>query len=377
MNVSVRSPSSPVPSGSPPGYLPWLALAAPESAAASLFGAELLARSGPPASSAPDAEAGPPLRPGPGPTAPRRGPALLLVALIVAVAIVEAGAALWPRVLPEEDLRLACTALRAEFQPGDLIVFAPPWMSQLGQRELGDLMPVTMLGRADARRYRRIWTVSFGSTDAAALREDIGGLAVSVQRRFGAMTLSRYEQEPVRVSYDLTEKLLTAQVTQAPATTAAPAPEVPCLWSGPLPTPLPPRGPAGLFRCPSATVERRVMEIDYRPRYGVVATVAPGQRTILEYAGIADADWQGGRLVLWLGLHDYHARKTAIGPAQVVVDLDQGARRVPLTVAVAQGFTPHELALPAGDRRTHVIRIEISAASPPGHFVGLHGELRR
>ena len=108
-----------------------------------------------------------------------------------------------------------------------------------------------------------------------------------------------------------------------------------------------------------------------------VATLAQGQRTILEYS-IPDADWQGGRLSLWLGLHDYHARKTAVGPAQVVVDLDQGARRVPLTVEVAQGFGLHELALPTGPvRPVHVLRIELSAASAQNHFVGLHGELRR
>ena len=29
----------------------------------------------------------------------------------------------------------ACAALRAEFRPGDLIDFAPTWLSQLGQRE--------------------------------------------------------------------------------------------------------------------------------------------------------------------------------------------------------------------------------------------------
>lgn len=320
-------------------------------------------------------------RPAPIATPPRRGAALALLLLVVAVAALETGAALQPRGRLESDLRDACAAVRRDFQAGDLIAAAPAWTSQLVQRELGELMPAAMLGRADARRYRRIFTLTLEPAGAAALAEDIGGLRPAQTQKFGAVIVARYDQRPVTVTYDLTDKLLTAQVAQAPGVASAVAPppggEVPCLWSGALPTTPPARGAAGAFRCPSAAVERRVMEIDYRPRYGVVATVAQGQRTILEYPSISDADWQGGRLTLWLGLHDYHARKTAIGLAQVVVDLDQGARRVALPVAVAQGFMRHEVELPSGSRPLHTIRIEVSAASPANHLVGLHGELRR
>ena len=315
----------------------------------------------------------------PAPPPPRRGATLALLGVVLLVALIETRAALWPQALSEADLRAACAAVRAEFHPGDLIVLAPPWLSPLGQRELGDLMPVTMLGRADARRYARIWTIQFGHAGAGELTADLAGLSAGFRREFGQVTLLRYAQKPVTVTYDLTAQLLAAQVAQA-AVGGAPAvasPELPCLWSGPVPTPHPQHGPAGAFRCPSSTVERRVMEIDYRPRYGVVATLAQGQRTVLSYSGIPDADWQGGRLALWLGLHDYHARKTAVGPAQVVVDLDHGAQRMPLTVEVAQGFVLHELPLPLAKLPTHTIRIELWAASAANHFVGLHGELRR
>ncbi len=310
---------------------------------------------------------------------PARWATLALVAVIVAVAVIEAGAALWPSARLEDELHAACAAVRAEFRPGDLITLGPSWLTQLGQRELGDLMPVTMLGRADARRYARIWTISFGRAGLDTLAADTAGLGASWQRDFGKVKLARYEQKPLTVTYDLTAQLLSAQVAQAALGGTTPAPEVPCLWSGAAPTPQPGRGTAaGAFRCVGSTVERRVMEVDYRPRYGVVTTVAQGQRTIIEYNNIADADWQGSRLALWLGLHDYHARKTAVGPAQVVVDLDHGAQRVTLPVTVAQGFAPHELTLPTATAgATHTIRLELSAAAATNHFVGLHGELRR
>jgi hypothetical protein len=353
--------------------LPWLALAAPESAAASLLGARMLDKRG-----AEEAAGPPPRSPGGDASgeSPGRGPALAVLAVVVAVALLEAVTALRPRAVPQDQLAAASAVVRAQFQPGDLITSSPPWLTQLVQRELGDLMPAAMLGRPDARRYGRIWTLQFGSAGSAALAEDIGGLPMRLQQPFGAVTLSRYEQQPVEVRYDLTEQLLAAQVTQAAIGSAAP--EVPCLWSGPTPTFPPPRGPAGAFRCPGGTVERRSMEIDYRPRYGVVVTLAEGQRTSIEYSGIPDTAWQGARLSLWLGLHDYHARKTAVGPAEVVVDLDHGTRRLPISVAVDQGFRLSELALPAGTTGSlHSVRIELSAPSAHNHFVGLHGELRR
>ena len=289
--------------------------------------------------------------------------------LVLGTAGMETVTALWPNALKDEALRSACTVVRQQFQPGDLISVAPSWISPLVQRELGALMPVEMLGRADGKRYARIWELTW----AGARADDTQGLVAEQREEFGRLALSRYLQKPVTVTMDLTEQLLSAQVLQTTDTGA----ELPCLWSGPQPQPLPQKGAAGAFVCPQGRVERRVMEIDYQPRRGFVTTLGQGRRTALEFTGISDAAWQGSRLYLWAGLHDYHARKTAIGPAQVRVALDRGPLSPPITILPQQGFVVTPLPLPTGAASEHVIRLELTADQARDHFIGLHAELRR
>ncbi len=261
-------------------------------------------------------------------------------------------------------------AVRAAHQSGALIAVAPDWLSPLIRRELGDLMPLSQLGRADGKRFAQILEISLPPHHAP----DVMGLRSDGEQRFGPLRLAHYQQQPVTVSFDLDEHFLDATISQRVA--AAGASETPCLWTGPLPTPTPPLGARGGFACGAGRVELRTMEIDYQPRRGIVSELVPGQATLLRYS-IPDADWRGSTLHLWLGLHDYHQRKQAVGPVEVVVDLDDGAARLPLKVEVAQGFVLHQVALPVTSGDVHHLRIELFAASAAHHLVGLHGELRR
>jgi hypothetical protein len=133
-------------------------------------------------------------------------------------------------------------------------------------------------------------------------------------------------------------------------------------------------------RISGGAVERRMLEIDYRPRYGLSAKVEPGQTTELRFEQIPETAWRGAELVLWLGHHDYYARKNARGPAEVVVDLDEGAvrmaRRVELSSAMQKLVLATPPSPPAG-RATHALRIAVSAESAPNHFVGVLGRLER
>src|SRR6185295_8226043 len=127
----------------------------------------------------------------------------------------------------------------AELQPGDLIAVAPSWAEPLGLEQLGDLMPVSMVGRGDGRAYRRIFELSLRGAHVA----DAAGLVAEQVRDFGPLRLSRYSQTPVVVAYDLIEHYLEAQSS-------------------------------------GGAVERRTLEIDYRPRYGASLKLEPGQKTV-------------------------------------------------------------------------------------------------
>lgn len=299
-------------------------------------------------------------------------PRLLLIGVAV-VAAWESVSSLRPPRISDGDVHALAVAVRAAHSPGELIAVAPAWLSPLVQRELGDLMPVEHLSRPDAKRFARITEVSLPSFHSP----DVSGLVSDGTQRFGLLQLTRYQQTPVTVPFDLTEHFLDVTVSQVPQH-ASDAVERPCLWTGPLPgTTAPAPGlQLGGFSCGSTRSERRTMEIDYQPRRGIVTDLESGHRTLLRFS-IPDDAWQGSTLHLWLGLHDYHQRKQAQGPANVTVDLDDGQAKKELTIEVRQGFVHHELALPQRRADVHHVRIELSAQQAPHHLVGLHGELRR
>ena len=64
----------------------------------------------------------------------------------------------------------AAARVRAQHQPGELIVFAPGWVEPVGYLHLGDLVPVEMAARLDAARYPVIWELSIRGARAPATR---------------------------------------------------------------------------------------------------------------------------------------------------------------------------------------------------------------
>src|SRR3954449_12306080 len=89
-------------------------------------------------------------------------------ALLVAVAIWEIVASIRDAgAVPGDDAWAeAAGAVRAEYRPGDLIVFAPSWVDPVGRMHLGDLISLEAAGRMDAARYPRIWELSIRGAHA-------------------------------------------------------------------------------------------------------------------------------------------------------------------------------------------------------------------
>jgi hypothetical protein len=281
--------------------------------------------------------------------------AVVAAALLALVAAVETGTAVsaGARVAPAADWEAAAAEVRAGLEPGDLVVFAPRWVDQIGRAHLGDVIPVEMAARADADRYARVWEVSIRGARADESR----GARLLSESRHGRVRVALYEKPAVSVVYDFTSHADEARVTQ---TLGDGSSETPCY-----------RDVGSGFRCAGSRVERRTLEIDYQPRRGIL-TPADGARTT--HVAFAEAPL-GATLVVYAGIHDYYSRKSADGRVDFRLFVDG---RELLTASVGNGdgwrrFTVDTAAL-AGTR--HQLRFDVSARDPAWRTFGFHAEAR-
>jgi hypothetical protein len=96
----------------------------------------------------------------------------------------------------DADWRRAAQVVRDGFAPGDLIVFAPPWVDPVGRKWLGDLMRVEDAARMDEARYGRIWEVSIRGASAGAVGEP------QLDEHVGAVHVRRLDHAPALVAWD-------------------------------------------------------------------------------------------------------------------------------------------------------------------------------
>jgi hypothetical protein len=98
--------------------------------------------------------------------------------------------------------------VRAGYQQGDLIVFAPDWVDPVGRLHFGDLIPVDMAARMDAAKYGRIWELSI--RDARA--PETAGLKPVATQTVGGITIRGFVRDPVKVLADIRDALPTVKV---------------------------------------------------------------------------------------------------------------------------------------------------------------------
>ena len=288
---------------------------------------------------------------------PRHGLNTILVSVVALVALAEL---VWGLVLPgrapsQGDWDAASARVRANFRSGDLVVFAPAWMDQKGRAALGELIPVEMAGRADDDRYGRIWEVALGGA-----RYPAGDAQLREEQAFGRLVVRRYDKPSVRVVYDLTSHAHEARVV----TLDERGQERPCLAEA-----------DGGFRCPAGLVEPRTLEVDYRPRRGLLVPSDASHTTRIELADVTN----GKTLVGYLGLHDYYSRKNGEGWIDLKVFVD-GTERTRLRYRQEEGWRRFEVDLSGPVRATNTrdLRFEVSAGAPATRrTVGLHAEVRQ
>ncbi len=275
--------------------------------------------------------------------------AVIVVALVALVALVETGAALTARarVASDGDWEAAAAEVRAGFGPGDVIAFAPAWVDQIGRAHLGDLVTVEMAGRSDADRYARVWEVSI----RGARSHDTDGARLVRATQHGRVRVALYEKAATPVVYDFTESAADARVMRA---------DQPCFGDA-----------RSGWHCGSAHVERRTLEIDYKPRRGLLvpADVRP---TTLGWNEVP----LGGTLVLYAGLHDYYARKSADGIVDFSVDID-GVEKLRARIANADGWRRFDVDTRALAGTRHAVTFHVAAPNPAWRNLGFHAEARR
>ena len=181
--------------------------------------------------------------------------------------------------VPDDDAwKDAASVVRAGYQPGDLIVFAPEWADPIGRLHLGDLIPIDLAARMDAARFGRIWELSIRGAHHA----DVAGLDPAFSETRGGVHIARYERAPAVVVSDVREKLSGVQAT-------------------------------GGGRGPSL----ELAEVGFAPHRCIQIVPNPGTPSRLTFPQIA----LGSELVGYVGLADVFTRRDIRAPGQLDVEI--------------------------------------------------------
>ena len=132
-------------------------------------------------------------------------PAALLVVISVweLVAAQRAGAD-----VPGDDAwAKASETVRARYQDGDLIVFAPTWIDPVGRLHLGDLMPIDHVARMDDARFPVVWELSIRGARAPESR----GREVAFSASVGGVRVRKLTRSPAVVLTDFVNQFETSR----------------------------------------------------------------------------------------------------------------------------------------------------------------------
>jgi len=238
--------------------------------------------------------------------------ALVPAVLLVAVAVWEIGVTARARAEVPGDTawREAAAAVRERFVEGELIVFAPRWVSPVGRLHLGDLIPLETAARMDDDRFGVVWELSI--RDARA--PETATLTAAWTATFDGVTVRRFERAPAVVLTDLVD----APVSAGPGASCGP--------------------------------DVVIAEVGFDPHRCVQVVPRPGQSVTLDY-GLVEL---GTSLVGGVGLADVFTRRDTRTPGQLELRID--ARIVATaTFGVDDGWVRFAADTTPGPHRVEVI----------------------
>ena len=222
----------------------------------------------------------------------------------------------------------ASDVVRAGYQPGDLIVFAPDWVDPTGRLFLGDLIPLDVAGRMDAARYGRIWELSIRDARAA----DTAGLTPVATATVEGIEIRSFARPPVTVVSDVRDALPTARVE-------------------------------GGMR-PSL----ELAEVGYAPHRCLQIAPSPGRPVRITFPQLA----LGTSLVGYVGLADVFTRRDIRAPGSLAVEI-AGVQVASATAGVDDGWVRFEAPTTPGLADVTFI----ASATAPQRLICFAAEARR
>ena len=252
-------------------------------------------------------------------------PALLLAVLSVwEVCATPRNTALVPH---EATWRKAAEVVRAGYQAGDLIVFAPPWVEPTGRLHLGDLIPVEMAGRMDAARYGRIWEVSIRGARAP----ETHGLTPIAMEELDGIEIRGFVRTPVAVVSDVRDALPTV------------------LTEGMRPT-------------------LELAEVGFTPRRCLQITPAPNRPARITFPQLQ----LGTNLVGYVGLADVFTRRDIRAPGTLAVEIN-GKPVTEVTAGVDDGWVRFDASTTPGPADVTFV----ASSTAPQRLICFAAEARR
>ena len=276
-------------------------------------------------------------------------------ALFALLAVVETGNALLApgRAPSVDDWNAASADVRAKLAPGDLIVFAPHWVDEIGRAHLGDVMPLEMVAHADSNRYARVWEVSIRGERAP----ETAGARLVEETRHGKVRVALYEKPAAAIAYDFTTHAADARVTQTLG-----GAETPCLRDANVIA----------FRCAGTRVEPRTLEMSFLPRRGLLVPVDGARVTNLEWSETT----LGRSLVVHAGIHDYYLAQTR-RRRRALPPLHRRPRATERQVGNDDGWRRFDVDTSVFANTRHTVHFDVSSNDPEWRTFGFHAEARQ
>ncbi|MBP9086171.1 MAG: hypothetical protein KBG15_08630 [Kofleriaceae bacterium] len=229
-----------------------------------------------------------------------------------------------PATVPDDAAwQQAATYVRSQFRPGDLIVFAPPWIDPVGRTQLGDLIPLAAAGRLDAAHYPTIWHVAIRN----AVHPDVAQLVAASSpgpQSFAGVVVTRFDQPAITITADAATLLSTATVTGAIA-----------------------RG---------ATVE--LTEVGFTPHRCVQVVPQPNGSIRVTFPAFT----LGTQLVVGVGLADVFTRRDSRSPGKLSVEI-AGAVVASAQFGVNDGWVKMQASTTPGTAEVSFVATAVGATS--------------